>query len=172
MVNVDELPPEVRARVMAQIERSVSIVPVAHQPAVAAPETLTQTYFVIRNNETGKFEGNPGNFFGAPRYKSREHALNLLRAKPYFKDSKGGEVLEITAVFTLTPVQLEPESEPDPTTCPTCPRCGNRESVEPLPEKNGQRVRRYHCTKCGLKTGCKSFTPQTGAAMEAMAVQP
>ena len=54
--------------------------------------------------------------------------------------------------------------------CLTCPRCGNQEGIQPVGENNGKRVRRYHCTKCDLKTGCNSFKPQTGAAVEAMAV--
>jgi predicted RNA-binding Zn-ribbon protein involved in translation (DUF1610 family) len=63
-----------------------------------------------------------------------------------------------------TTVQAEPDSDP---LCLTCPRCGNQEDIQAVQRKPGQRVRRYHCTKCGLKTACNSFKPQTGAPMEA-----
>jgi hypothetical protein len=67
-----------------------------------------------------------------------------------------------------TTVQTEPGSEP---LCLTCPRCGNQEGIQAVVRNVGQAVRRYHCTKCDLKTGCNSFTPKTGPPMEAAEVR-
>ena len=75
---------------------------------------------------------------------------------------------DATAETSTEPTTVQPEPN---SICLTCPRCGNQEGIQAVQRNAGQRVRRYHCTKCGLKTGCNSFTPQTGAPMEAAAVR-
>lgn len=68
------------------------------------------------------------------------------------------------------PTTVQPEGESDPH-CLTCPRCGNQDGIKAVQRNVGQPVRRYHCTKCGLKTGCNSFTRQGDTPMEAAEVR-
>jgi len=67
-----------------------------------------------------------------------------------------------------TTAQLETELDP---LCLTCPRCGNQEGIQGVQRNDGQRVRRYRCTKCDLKSGCNSFSSRPGTPMEAAGVR-
>jgi len=85
------------------------------EPAGAAAETLTKTYYVVRNTKNGKFKVGKMEFWGDESW-GNSIADAIRKAKPFSGSPAADnyEWVKVEATYLLTPVAAPAQPDPEP----------------------------------------------------------